>query len=129
MNVFYEFKNTLVNISKIREVSLENGDAVRITFDDDSAGVYNTHGEADRAVEQLGKTAVQLVPCTVPMFNVYKEDNGAYLHERVPCLALCADGSIRSIAGGDYIDFADDVSNFVGFFDENALKNFPETQN
>ena len=71
------------------------------------------------------KTIIQLVPCTAPMYNVFKNDDNGYFHERVCCLALCKDGLIRSIAGGEYFDFADEESNFVGCYDEDSLIDFP----
>lgn len=125
MNIFFEVKNTLINISKIKDISLAEKHSVRITFDDDSEGVYETREEAFYTLELLGKTAVQLIPCAAPMFNVFKNEDGSYFHERVSCLALCADGAVRSLTGADYIAFAEEEKNFVGFYDEGGLTHFP----
>lgn len=75
------------------------------------------------------KKIIQLIPCAVPMYNIYKNDDGSYFHERVCCIALCADDIIRSIAGGEYFDFAEDACNFVGCYGEESLAEYPTSAN
>ena len=71
------------------------------------------------------KRIVQLIPCTTPIFNVYKNDDGSYFHERVCCLALCADDIIRSISCCEYFEFAEESRNYVGCFTDDCLTNYP----
>ena len=129
MNIFLDLKNASVNVGKIKEIGIARKDAVRITFDDESSDVYSTYGDAESFMERFDRTVLQIVPCTVPMYNVYKNDDGTYFHERVEYLALCADGSVRSYASADlYLELAAEASNFVGYFCEENLKNFPTSK-
>ena len=131
MSIFIEFKDTLVNIGKIKEISLARKDALRIAFDDGSTEVYSTYGDADRAAETLAKTVVQIIPCTAPLYNVYKDDGekGVHFHERVQFLALCADGAVRSFADADMdLVLADEADNFRGIFTKDRLKDFPAAE-
>ena len=129
MNTFLDVKNAIINVSKVREISIARKDAVRITFDDESTGVYSTCGDAERALEQFGKSVVQVIPCTTHMYNIYKNNDGGYDHERVRFLALCVDGGVRSYASADlFMELAEEASNFVGCFCEERLIDFPESK-
>ena len=130
MNIFYEFKGgSLVNTAKIKEVSAAKKDAVRVVFDDDSERIYNTNEDARAAIERFGKTIAQIIPCNEPLYNVFmNDDGGTYFYERVHFLALCIDGSIRSVDSSDgFFELSDEASNYVGYFNEYRLKDYPES--
>jgi hypothetical protein len=132
MGLFFELRDVIVNVNKIKEVGIARKDALRITFDDDSTEVYGTYGDADSAAENLGKTIIQVIPCTAPMYNVYrnKDEKGIYHNERVYFLALCADGAVRSLSGDDlHMELAENATNFVGVYGKERLKDFPESEN
>jgi hypothetical protein len=64
-----------------------------------------------------------------PVYNVFKNEDGSYFHERVCCLALCKDGFIRSISVCEFFDLAEESSNFVGSFNEESLTEYPTRKN
>ena len=125
MNIFYFFDGEKgVNISKVREIRMTRKNEVKVTFDNADTKIFDTEVDASHAIESFNRTIVQLIPCTSPYFNVY-EDGDNYSHERIDYFALCADGEIRSLTGADmYFELADNVCNFVGFFNENMLAEF-----
>jgi hypothetical protein len=126
MSVFLDIKNTKVNISKIREINIARKDAVRITFDDGSSNIYSTYGNAETDMKLLESIILQVIPCASPLYNIYKEDDGSYYRERVEYLVLCADGTIRSLTDMDgCFVVAEEAANFIGFFNEERLKDFP----
>lgn len=129
--MFYDFKNdSLVNIGKIKEVNVAKKDSIRVIFDDDSVKIYNAHGDARNAVKRFGKTITQIVPCDAPLYNVFMNDDETYFYERVHFLALCADGVIRSIDGSDgFFELSDEANNYVGYFNEDRLGDYPESKN
>jgi hypothetical protein len=130
MNMLFELGDTVININKIKQIGIESKKAVSVTFDDDTTEIYGTYGDAERAVEQLGKTILQLIPCITPMYNIYKNGDGTYFHDRVYYLALCADGCVRSLAAPDYFfELADEANNFVGVFTIEGLKDYPVNAN
>ena len=131
MNIFFEVKDSIVNVAKVKAISLAGDNAVRIEFDDGFTDVCSTHGGAERALEELGRAIVQLVPCAAPMYNVYKNNDGSYYyHERVYFLALCVDGAVRSLAAaGSSLTLADGSKKFVGYYAAERLKEFPASVN
>lgn len=129
MNIFYELENTSINISRIRKIGSVGEDAVRIAFDDGSMDIYHTQCGAAQAMKYLERTILQITPCPSPLYNVFNNNDGSYFHERVFCLALCADGIVRSLSGGGYFDLAEEASNFVGCFSEESLDEYPESVN
>ena len=130
MDIFYNFNmNKAVNISKIRAIETAGKNALRITFDNGDTETVNAHGDADTAAELFGQTILQLIPCTVPIYNVYDNHDGTFFHERVDYFALCADGVIRSLDNADgFFQFADDASNFKGFYGESRLDDYPQSK-
>ena len=129
MSIFIELGNKCINIDKIREIEIAQNNIINITFDDSSVGAYNTYEDAENAVVELTRTIVQLVPCTSPLYNVYKNRTGGYFHEQVDYVALCADGMVRSLAKAEYsLTLAEEALHFVGCFDEDKLDDFPEDE-
>jgi hypothetical protein len=130
MDIFYDFNlNKSINISKIRGIDIAGKKSLRITFNDGDSEIVNTYGDAETATELFGKTILQLIPCTAPIYNVYDNHDGTFLRERVDYFALCVDGVIRSLDCVDgYFDFADGASNFKGFYIENMLDEYPESK-
>ena len=126
MDMFFDIGRKCVNISKIREICVARRDALRITFDDGDTEVYSTRGRAEKVVERLGKTILQLIPCTSRLYNVYDNRDGTYYRERVDYLALCADGYVRSLASPNiFFELAEEASNFVGCFTKERLDEYP----
>jgi len=126
MDIFFDIGGKRVNIGKIREVSITRKNALRITFDDGDIDVYSTRGRAEKTAERLGKTILQLVPCTSHLYNVYDNRDGTYYRERVDFLALCADGYVRSLASPDiFFELAEEATNFVGCFTKERLNEYP----
>ena len=128
MNVFLDIEDSAVNLSKIRAIGIESEKALKITFDDGSTEVYEIYDSAEKAAERFGKMIVNVIPCTAPFYNVYKQNDGSYTHERVYYLAMCADGIIRSLADPKRyraMDLADLKHNFIGYVHENALDKYP----
>lgn len=129
MNIFFDLGSKSINISKIREISITRKNAIRITFDDGDTDVYSIRGSAEKTAERLGKTIVQLIPCTSHLYNVYDNRDGTYYRERVDCLALCADGYVRSLASPDiFFELAEEASNFVGCFTKERLDEYPNCE-
>ena len=129
MNIFFDIGAKSINISKIREISIVHKDAIGITFDDGDTNVYITRGGADNTSERLGRTILQLIPCTSHLYNVYDNKDGTYYRERVHYLALCADGFIRSMSSPDvYFELADEATNFVGCFTKERLDEYPKAR-
>lgn len=65
----------------------------------------------------------QVIPCTKPLYAVYK-DSGTVVSEcEVDYLGLCADGHIRGlILCDDYFEIADTISNFAGLHEVSQYK-------
>ena len=129
--MFFDLKDTTVNINKITEVKVSGNNTLDITFGDGKARVYRANGDAHITARQMTNDfIVQVIPCHAPVFNVYEESNEngqrIYFHERVNFFALCIDGTVRSLSNADgFYDFVDGAKNFVGFFDEDMLGGFP----
>ena len=132
MNIFYDFntENKAVNISKVREIDIaRKSGALYVTFDNGDSEVYSVHGDVEDAAIQFGRTIVQFIPCAAPTYNIYKDGEESYFHERVEFFALCADGEIRSLANADgHFELADEALNFIGFFGEDRLHEYPEKE-
>jgi len=127
MNIFFDVNGTSVNLSKIREIAVERMDAIRVTFDDGDVEIYSVYGDAEDAIERLQRTIMQITPCAEAIYNVYKNNDNGYFHERVEYLALCADGVVRSLSQpAVYFDLAAEAANFVGCFEERALGDYPD---
>jgi hypothetical protein len=129
MNVFLDMEDTAaVNLNKIKAISLEGEKALKISFDDGTAEVYDIPDSAEKAAERFGKMVVKIMPCHAPFYNVYKKHGGGYSHERVYFLAVCADGMIRSYAAPSKyraLYLADVDDKFVGYFNESDLAKYP----
>lgn len=127
MSIFFDIGDKSININKIRELDVLSKKSVKIIFDDGCSEFYNVRGDAEKTVERLGMSVVQLIPCTAPMYNIYDNKDGTYYHEKVHHLALCADGAVRSFAHPDlFFDLAEEASNFVGCFMENRLADYQD---
>ena len=126
MNVFFDIKDSAVNISKVKEIGIAGEKALKISFDDGTSEIYEVYGSAEKAAERFGKYIVKVIPCAAPYYNVYKNNDGSYHHERVYFLAMCADGVIRSFAEPyRFIDLADEAKNFIGYYIESDLGKYP----
>ena len=127
MNIFFRIRNIRINAGKVRDISIAREDALSITFDNGETEIFDTYGDAHYDIEKIEKTIVQLIPCTMPVYNVYKHTDGSYSHERVGYFALCADGEIRSLNKANmFFELADESSDFIGYFDEDQLGEFPQ---
>jgi hypothetical protein len=128
MDIFFNIIGTKsINIGKIREIGIARKDALEITFDDGNTEIYSVYVNADKVIERFEKTIIQLILCTTPVYNVYSNRDGSYFHERVDYLALCADGTVRSLSRADIcFELADEVSNFTGCFHEDRLYDYPK---
>ena len=125
MDVFFGIDEAVVNISKVRKIST-GWDTVEITFDDGETETYRPKGGPDEAVDRIGRTILQVIPCKASFYNVYKDIEIGYFHERVDYLALCADGCVRSFVKPDsFFALADEAPNFVGCFGEDKLSDYP----
>ena len=127
MSIFFKIRNIRINTGKVRDIAIIREDALGITFDDGKTEIFDTYGDARLDIEKFEKTIVQLIPCTAPIYNVYKYKDG-FSHERVDFFALCADGEVRSLDKADmFFELAEESSNYIGYFDEDQLCEFPQT--
>ena len=128
MNIFLDLHGKIFNINKVRKFDTEGDDKVRVTFDDGSSETYITHAGAEKTIERFGKTIIQIIPCEIPLYNVFDNGDKTYIHDRVHFLVLCADGIVRSVDILDgYMETADEMDNFVGFFTADKLSEYPAT--
>jgi hypothetical protein len=128
MELFFNVKHATINAAKVRELytDAERDDAVNITFDDGYTELYSTDGDGYKVIEKLERSIIQIIPCTAPIYNIYENEDGSHWHERVHYIVLCLDGEIRSLYHGDGdFEFAEDLMNFVGCFDEDSLIEYP----
>ena len=127
MNIFFDIGRHSVNTGKIKVMEVARKYAVRITFDDGDTDIFSTGYDAERVIESIGKTILQLIPCVTPVYNVYDNGDGTYFHEPVSYLALCSDGVIRSLATPDgFFELAETASNFRGCYEKHRLVEFPK---
>ena len=76
LSIFFKIRNIRINTDKVRDVSIIREDALGITFDDGKTEIFDTYGDAQYDIEKFEKTIVQLIPCTAPIYNVYKQKDG-----------------------------------------------------
>jgi hypothetical protein len=132
MDIFYKLNSYFVNIGKIRGISVAQKNAVQIIFDNGDSEIFSTNLDANIDLKLFRNTILQVIPCTAPLYNIYEnEDNTTYFRERVHFLGLCADGEIRSFTCADgFMELVDIdmANNFIGFFSEENLEDFPENE-
>ena len=132
MNVFFDVDDTAINLSKVKEIGIAGEKALKISFDDGTSQICEVYDSAEKAAERFKKFVVHIIPCAAPFYNVYKNNDGGYSHERVYFLAMCADGAVRSFAHPKYnctmdMNLADENDSFIGYFNENELIKYPIT--
>ena len=130
MNIFFDVNDTAINLGKVKEIGRASEKAIRISFDDGASEVYDVEDSAEAAAERFGKFIVQIIPCNAPYYNVYANDDGSYIHERVHFLVMCADGYIRSLSEPCcYMYLADESENYIGIYNEAQLAKYPTSVN
>jgi len=131
--VFCDLPNAKVNVNDIREILKEGENHVRIVFTNGDCQRYQAFN-ADVHIKRITEHIQQLIPCTAPLYNIYEEpDDGElafFSWERVNFLALCADGSVRSLTScNGYFEFADEISDYYGCFAKDELCEFLKKDN
>ena len=133
--VFYDLPDAKVNINNIREILKEGENHVRIVFTNGDCQRYQAFN-ADYHIKRITEGHIQqLIPCIAPLYNIYEEPDDDceiifFSWERVNFLALCANGSVRSLTScNGYFEFADEMSDYYGCFVKDALFEFPKKNN
>ena len=128
---------------EIQNYGVINPDAVKCivsSYEKDISIVYKdgteerVPGDIDKV---LNNTIIGILPCTVPMFNLFRKvDERIFKHEQICFFGINLKGEIKSLRAEQYEDadgcshfvFADQDHNFEGFVSENELKYYPSIE-
>ena len=95
---FIDIEENYINVEKIQSFSVHKGNELHIEYDNGDLDVYplNEHSNYVRRLTGLNESSIiQILPCHVPLFNVWKNEDGSHKVERNHFILLCADGTIQ----------------------------------
>ena len=120
MSRFKEIGSTYVNIDKIETFWRDDKNVLTVELDD---GQTLRTRDVMHALENsiIGYDyIVQVIPCIKPLYIRYKGENEKKYESPIYYMGLCASGDVRplEVCGVDIVCFADDMSNFIGIYNE-----------